>query len=175
MSARRDPTTGLTPQQEAFAQALVTGLDQSEAYRTAYPRSKGWQPKSVWERASKLAANAKVQSRVAALGATARAEAEQSLRFGLPEAFAMADEAFDCGRQFEQAGAMVAAAHLKAKIAGLIVNKHELKRGPLDDLSPEQVRELAAYLEASIRAREASSQPAIPRLRTEAKPNTQPE
>jgi hypothetical protein len=150
MPVRCDPATGLTPQQEAFAQALASGADQSGAYRTAFRRSRGWRPKSVWEHASRLAANGKVQARVDALGAIARAEAERSLKFGLPEAFAMADEAFECGRQFEQAGAMVAAAHLKAKIAGLVVNTHEIRKNPIDGLSPELVRELEKALSIAL-------------------------
>ena len=54
----------LTPAQEAFAQLVAAGKSQSEAYRTAYPRASGWKASSVWEKASTLMANVKVQSRV---------------------------------------------------------------------------------------------------------------
>lgn len=68
--------SGLTPKQEAFATALASGLTQADAYRQAYPRAQKWTDKSVWERASKLSANAKVQSRVSELGAKAAAANE---------------------------------------------------------------------------------------------------
>ena len=66
----------LTPSQEKFASGLAEGLSQADAYRRAYPRSQKWADKSVWERASRLAADVKVRSRVADLGAKAAAANE---------------------------------------------------------------------------------------------------
>lgn len=63
----------LTPQQEAFATNLASGMTQAQAYRQAYPKSQKWKDKSVHERASHLAANVKVQSRVAELSTKAAA------------------------------------------------------------------------------------------------------
>lgn len=54
----------LTPKQETFAQHLSDGLSQSEAFRKAYPASVTWKDASVWQRASVMAANIKVKSRV---------------------------------------------------------------------------------------------------------------
>lgn len=67
---------GLTPQQERFATGIASGLSQAEAYRQAYPRSRKWADESVWQRASRLAGNAKVQSRANELKAKAAAENE---------------------------------------------------------------------------------------------------
>lgn len=64
---------GLTPQQEAFAVAVAAGSNLSDAYRKAYPRSLKWLPETVHEKASRMASNAKVSARIAAL----RAAAEQ--------------------------------------------------------------------------------------------------
>lgn len=58
----------LTPQREAFALGLASGLSQAEAYRAAYPRSLKWKDESVWQKASRLAADAKVRARVEELG-----------------------------------------------------------------------------------------------------------
>ena len=58
----------LTAKQEAFAQGMASGLNQSDAYRAAYDAS-GMKPSSVTEKASELAANVKVTSRVAELQA----------------------------------------------------------------------------------------------------------
>lgn len=54
----------LTGPQEMFAAGVAQGLSQAEAYRKAYPASAKWKEESVWQRASKLAADVKVQSRV---------------------------------------------------------------------------------------------------------------
>ena len=58
---------GLTPQQERFAQEVASGETQSEAFRRAYPASRNWKAETVHERASVLAANSKVQARIAGL------------------------------------------------------------------------------------------------------------
>lgn len=54
----------LTSQQEAFAQAVASGKSQSDAYRSAYPKSLKWKPDSVWQQASKLMADTKVSTRI---------------------------------------------------------------------------------------------------------------
>lgn len=54
----------LTPQQEAFAQTVASGKSQSDAYRSAYPKSLKWKPDSVWQQASKLMADTKVSTRI---------------------------------------------------------------------------------------------------------------
>lgn len=61
----------LTAKQETFATGVASGLSQAEAYRQAFPSSRKWKDDSVWQRASKLAANAKVQSRIQELLAKA--------------------------------------------------------------------------------------------------------
>lgn len=66
----------LTAKQEAFAAGLAMGLSQAQAYRRAYPKALGWKDETVWAQASKLAANHKVCTRVAELGAKAAAANE---------------------------------------------------------------------------------------------------
>lgn len=57
----------LTAQQEKFAQAIaLEDMNQADAYRSAYNTSK-MTDKSVWEKASELARNGKVKSRIAEL------------------------------------------------------------------------------------------------------------
>jgi phage terminase small subunit len=57
----------LTPQQEKFAQSVVSGMSQAEAYRQAYPKSQKWKEAAVWSQSSRLMANSIVSSRVDAL------------------------------------------------------------------------------------------------------------
>ncbi len=64
----------MTPPQEKFARLVAEGKPQAEAFRECYPRSAKWKDKSVWERASALAASVKVRSRVAELRKAANAK-----------------------------------------------------------------------------------------------------
>lgn len=57
---------GLTPKREAFAQAIVAGATQADAYRQAY-RADKMMPATIHARASELAANGMVTGRIAAL------------------------------------------------------------------------------------------------------------
>lgn len=73
-------------QWEAFAVAYVKlGGDASKAYRETYPRCRKWKEESVWVRACRLLANAKVKPRVqqiqAELSAKGIATAEEVARF----------------------------------------------------------------------------------------------
>jgi len=54
---------GLTAKQEAFAQAIANGSNQTNAYRLAYD-SENMTDKSIWEKASELAASVKVSERI---------------------------------------------------------------------------------------------------------------
>lgn len=58
----------LTPQREKFAQVVVSGESQSDAYRKAFKAEK-MTAKQIHEEASKLAANPKVAQRIAELRA----------------------------------------------------------------------------------------------------------
>lgn len=69
----------LTPKREAFAVGLAEGLSQAAAYRIAFPRSTDWQDKTVWARASELAADSTVAGRVAELRAATAAKSEIKL------------------------------------------------------------------------------------------------
>lgn len=54
----------LTTKQEAFAQAVVSGMNQSDAYRSAYKVKPETKPESVNVNASKMMADANVAQRV---------------------------------------------------------------------------------------------------------------
>ena len=60
---------GLSPQREKFAQAVASGMNQSDAYREAYRVRNGTKLSSVNVNASKLMNDAKVAQRDAELRA----------------------------------------------------------------------------------------------------------
>ena len=53
----------LTPNQEVFAQKIIEGMSQADAYRFAYNCSR-MSDKTIWEKASRLMADNKVRARV---------------------------------------------------------------------------------------------------------------
>lgn len=63
-------------QQEKFAQLCACGVIPSDAYREAYPKSKNWKDKTVWEKSSRLYNDGKVQARIAELVQAAAKRAE---------------------------------------------------------------------------------------------------
>ena len=74
----------LTEKQEAFAQNIIMGMSQADAYRNAY-NTKKMSDKTVWENASRLMNNSKVKARVNELRAQvankAILTAEERLKF----------------------------------------------------------------------------------------------
>ena len=56
----------LTAKQEQFVKNIIEGMNQADAYRSAYPKQR-MSDKSVWETASKLMKNPKVVSRLTEL------------------------------------------------------------------------------------------------------------
>jgi phage terminase small subunit len=65
MKGHRDLKTGLTAAEERFCIELVKpGTSQADAYRHAFPRAQKWADKTMWEKASRLAADGKVRARV---------------------------------------------------------------------------------------------------------------
>ena len=67
--------TGLTDKQEAFAQAVASGKNQSEAYRLAYDAER-MAPNTVWGEACRLLAHPQVAARLMVLNS----EKEQQRR-----------------------------------------------------------------------------------------------
>lgn len=72
MSAKNEH--GLTPKQEEFAKAIASGMNQSDAYRKAYPASKLWKDDSVHTKASAMNRNVQVKARVLMLAKAIDAE-----------------------------------------------------------------------------------------------------
>lgn len=135
----------LTAKQEAFCQAIVAGMSQADAYRKAYD-AENMKPATVQSKASILMADGKVRARVEEL----RQPVIQKVRYGLEQAMLEAEEAFQVAKNKENGGAMVAAATLRAKLNGLLVEKKEVRHGSLQDVPDDQLDRLIAQ-----KAREA--------------------
>lgn len=67
----------LTAKQEKFAQGIIEGMSQADAYRSAYS-CKRMTDKTIWENASRLMADSKVKARVTELREQLNTEAVMS-------------------------------------------------------------------------------------------------
>lgn len=110
----------LTPKQEAFAQAVASGKNQSDAYRAAYAAGK-MKASSINVNASKLMADAKVAQRVAELRAPAAEKAKITLESHLADLMALRNLAV----KQKQISAAIAAEVARGKAAGVHVEKSE--------------------------------------------------
>lgn len=123
------------PRHEAFAQALAKGKTRAEAYVEA-----GYKPSEP--HASRLASNGKVVARVTELLGRAAERAIVTI-----ESIArQLDEDRQLARELGQAGAAVNATMSKAKLYGLVTDRHEIEgvvRKPLREPEPGAVRQMS--------------------------------
>ena len=120
----------VTPKQEAFALAYIETGNASEAYRQVYSAEK-MKPETVFVKASELLKNGKVAVRVAELQAAHRERHDVTVASLTKEL----EEARDLASKNKQPSAVVQAVMGKAKIHGLIRDKHEHSGpggGPID-------------------------------------------
>ncbi len=138
--------TTLTSKQEVFAQAIVSGKTQADAYRKAFSAGK-MKDETIQQAASRLMADSKVTARVEEL----RAPVVAKLQYGLEAAMLEAAEAFRVAKAKENGGAMVAAVQLRAKLNGLLVEKREDVTDPfkqaIGNMSAEKAQEMLDALE----------------------------
>jgi|SRR3990172_2498791 len=122
----------LTAKQEAFAQAVASGMNQSDAYRSAYSAGK-MKDSSINVKASQLAADGKVSVRVAELRKPAVDAVQVTLTAHLARLATLSDAAEREGKY----SAAVAAEVARGKASGLYVDKmeHTGKDGAPIDMS----------------------------------------
>jgi len=109
----------LTPKQEAFAQAIVTGVNQSDAYRAAYNVSATTKAETVNKRASELMANGEVTGRVAELRKPVVERAQITLESHLDDLMKLRNMA----AKEKQYSAAISAEVARGKASGIAIDK----------------------------------------------------
>lgn len=145
----------LTDKQEIFARELFKGATQVDAYKVAYPKSKDWNISNVYGKASALAKHAKVLARLSTL----RAPIERKLQYGVEEAMEEALQAFQLAASTEQPGAMVAAATLRAKLQGLLIERKEIAVTKMDGMGANDKAMVLEAARAELARRKALTGP----------------
>lgn len=145
----------LTDKQETFARELFSGKSQIDAYHIAYPKSLDWNISSAYGKASTLAKHAKIVARVEAL----RAPVAKRHNYGVDTAMDEAMQAFELAKEARQVGAMVAAAQLRAKLQGLLVERREIAVTQMSNMGPDEKAALISAANAELERRKALAGP----------------
>ena len=111
----------LTPKQEAFAQAIVAGVSQSDAYRAAYKVRPNTKPESVNQNASRIMANVNIMSRVSELREPVAKKAQITLESHLDDLMRLRNMA----AKEKQYSAAISAEIARGKASGVHVEKSE--------------------------------------------------
>ena len=112
----------LTNKQEAFAQAVASGMSQSDAYRASFNVRTTTKPESVNQAASVLMANVNISSRVAELRKPVVEAAQITLKGHLERLSELSRLSQESG----QMSAAIAAEVARGKASGLYVERTEL-------------------------------------------------
>lgn len=111
----------LTAKQERYAQNIAQGMNQSDAYRSAYDVDPNCKPETVWTNACQLASDTKVSQRIEEL----KKDLQESLKYDREAHFRelVIDKA-----KYEETNPAVAVKllELKGKLCGLYVDKTEI-------------------------------------------------
>ena len=139
----------LTSKQESFAQAIVDGFPQVDAYKRAY-NSENMDPSTVYQEASRVANNRKVAARVEELREAVAVMVVEKRAWDLDRLVDEAETNMAGAREDRQWSAANGALTTIGKATGLITDKvdvnvtHTLKPG----LSLEELEERLQRLDA---------------------------
>lgn len=132
-------TAGLSPQRERFAQAVASGMNQSDAYRAAYKVRAGTKPNSINVAASQLMANHNVAIRVAELRAPAAKAATITLESHLADLQRLRNMAV----KEKQFSAAITAEVARGKAAGVHIERADITNSD-GSLRPQVIKIIAA-------------------------------
>jgi hypothetical protein len=143
----------LTVQQEKFVQLVaLEGLSQTEAYKRTY-NCIAASPADITSRASTLAAVPKVASAIASARGAAAAAAAKKAAYTLAHAIEEAEAARKMAEEKNDAKGVATAVALKAKLAGHMVERKEIKFGSLEQEDVEVLEAMQAELRARLAAK----------------------
>lgn len=129
--------TTLKHSHEVFAQCLARGMPKTDAYREAYPKSRLWTAASVANKSSVLSKNPAIVARLESIRAPIIRDIQANTAgYGLVQAMEEAQRALVLAETSGQAGAMVAAVQLRAKLNALLIERKEVSVTQMGDMTP---------------------------------------
>ncbi len=147
----------LTAKQSAFCNAVaLENQSLSEAYRAVYDTSK-CKPETVHRSATQLAKSPMIATRIAELKGKAEAASVRAASYTLDAAMVQAEELRIRAQSMGQLPTAAAMVVHKAKLAGLLVEKREVRQGPLEESDVQELIALRDELRARAAAEKAAS------------------
>ena len=140
--------SALTEKQEAFAVEVAKGTSLTKAYKLCLDAEK-MSDTTVLSRAKELARTPHVEARISVLRSLATAAAVRATAYTLEAAMKEADIAYEAAHALGQTSTMVSAATLKAKLAGHLIERKEVRSGPLEDADISELTRLRSELKAA--------------------------
>lgn len=132
----------LTPKQEKFARLVASGKSQAEAYRQSYDTDPE-NEESIWEGASRVAANSNVSARINEI----RSKLDDEARVTLTEHLAELKRLRDKADRMDEMNACIKAEELRGKASGIYVTKTEIKADvSVQNISDEELKSKIAEL-----------------------------
>lgn len=125
------------PKHEHFAQLVAKGETPPKAYVLA-----GYSEAGAAQSANRLLKDADVLARVAELRANLTERLVEKTAYDLAKAMQETDEALRLALAKENPGAAVAAITLRSKLNGLLVDKKEIRTGPLEEKSEAELDDI---------------------------------
>lgn len=135
----------LSDKREKFCLLLVSGKTLLEAYRQSRPDGI-MNDTTASNRAKDLLRNPAILKRITELRLPAVLAVRKAYKYNLEAALQECDEAYALALALGQPSVMVSAVQVKAKIAGLVVDKKEVQHGVLDDLTTRELLRIRAEL-----------------------------
>lgn len=119
---------------EHFAHLVAKGESAQKAYVLA-----GYSEQGAAQSAARLLRDAKICSRVAELQKSVNERVVEKMAYDLAAAMIEAEDALNLAKTVNNPGAAVAAITLRAKLSGLLIERKEVRTGPLDAASDDEL------------------------------------
>ena len=136
----------ITQKQEAFCQAIIAGITQTEAYRNSYSTA-NMKDSTIREEACILMTTQTIVKRLAELRAPAIKKAGMTLESHLEDLQRLRNMAV----KDKQYAAAISAETSRGRAAGFYVDKKEIRTGLIDGLDFEQLKFVDNAIESALR------------------------
>ena len=140
--------TILSHKRELFCLLVVSGKTLIESYRQSRPAGT-MNDQTASQRAKELLRRPEILKRIAELRLPAVLAVRKGYKYSLEAALHECDQAYALALALGQPSVMVSAIAVKAKIAGLVIDKKEERHGLLDDVTTRELLKMRALLMTS--------------------------
>ena len=137
----------LTAKRERFCQLVAAGETYTDAYLEAYRKPVGYDRKGAAEEGSRLMAVSDLVLRVQELRRPVIRKVQRKFEYNLNKALGDAEDAYNLAYEQGNAGQMLAAIELRAKLCRFLAEQVEHRHGLLDDASTQTLIEMREWIE----------------------------